>query len=178
MPSTLVHSDEPKTNALVAPDLLIEKSYTFIVVSSVQGSSRFMKTVEGEPMEEEPPPKFERYFGAALFSCGIAWLWDFVASIYFPGQTALNLTLISALVYLEAAFLGAFGLTRRMLAKHVHVGIRVGLGAWMTNMVFRLILFQLAEALWGIAVYFASFVVGGFLGGLFARALHKTGGKS
>lgn len=125
-------------------------------------------------MKTEPLPSFERYFGAALFSCGIAWLWDYVASVYFPGQAALNLTLLSTLVYFEAAFLGAFGLTRRMLAKHIHVGIRVGFGAWMTNMVFRLIVFELAEALWGVAIYLTTFVAGGFLGGLFAKRLHRA----
>jgi len=66
-------------------------------------------------------------------------------------------------------------LTRRMLARHIHVGIRVGFGAWMTNMVFRLIVFELAEALWGVAIYLTSFVAGGFLGGLFAKRLHRTG---
>jgi len=123
----------------------------------------------------EPLPSFERYFGAALFSCGIVWFWDYVASLYFPGQAALNLTLLSTLVYFEATFLGALGLTRRMLARHIHVGIRVGFGAWMTNMVFRLIVFELAEALWGVAIYLTSFVAGGFLGGLFAKRLHRTG---
>ncbi len=125
-------------------------------------------------MKKEPLPGFESYFGAALFTCGIAWFWDYVSSLYFPGQAALNLTLLSALVYLEAALLGAFGLTRKMLTKHIHVGIRVGFGAWMTNMVFRLIVFELAEALWGVAIYLASFVVGGFLGGLLARMLHRA----
>jgi len=126
-------------------------------------------------MKPEPLPSFESYFGAALFACGIAWFWDYVASIYFPGQAALNLTLLSALVYLEAAFLGAFGLARRILGKHIHVGIRVGLGAWMTNMVFRLIVFELAEALWGAVIYLAGFMVGGFLGGFFAKKFHGAG---
>jgi len=125
-------------------------------------------------MKGEPLPSFESYFGAALFTCGIAWFWDYIAALYFPGRTALNLTLLSALVYLEAALLGAFGLTRRMLAKHIHVGIRVGFGAWMTNMVFRLIIFELAEALWGVAIYLMSFMVGGFLGGFFAKMLHRV----
>ncbi|MFH0848266.1 MAG: hypothetical protein V1857_02025 [archaeon] len=127
---------------------------------------------ECRQMMREQLPVFEKYFGAAVFACGIAWFWDYVASLYFPGQVALNLTLLSAVVYLEAAFLGAFGLTRRMLAKHVHVGIRVGVGAWLTNMVFRLIVFELAEAIWGSPVYFGGFVTGGLLGGLFAKKLH------
>ncbi len=125
-------------------------------------------------MKEEALPRFESYFGAALFTCGIAWFWDYVSSIYFPGRTALNLTLLSAFVYLEAALLGAFGLTRRMLVKHIYVGVRVGFGAWMTNMVFRLIIFELGEALWGVAIYLASFMGGGFLGGLFAKILHRA----
>jgi len=124
-------------------------------------------------MKKEPAPGFETYFGAALFTCGIVWFWDYVSSVYFPGQAALNLTFLSAAVYLEAAFLGAFGLTRRMLTRHIHVGIRVGFGAWMTNMVFRLIVFELGEALWGVAIYLASLTAGGFLGGFLARALHK-----
>jgi len=126
-------------------------------------------------MKPESLPSFGGYFGAALFTCGIIWFWDYVASIYFPGQTALNLTLLSALVYLEAAFLGAFGLARKMQVKHIHVGMRVGFGAWMTNMVFRLIVFGLSEALWGVIIYLVSFVVGGLLGGLFARRLHGVG---
>lgn len=123
---------------------------------------------------------FESYLGAAAFACGITWFWDFFVSFYFPGQTALNLTLLSTLVYLEAAFLGAFGLTRRMWAKQIHVGIRVGLGTWVANMVFRLIMFGLDEALWGVVVYLVGFMIGGFLGGLFAKALHKpdASGKS
>jgi len=131
-------------------------------------------------MKPESLPSFGSYFGAALFTCGITWFWDYVASIYFPGQTALNLTLLSALVYLEAAFLGAFGLARKMQVKHIHVGMSVGFGAWMTNMVFRLIVFGLPEALLGVIIYLVSFVVGGILGGLFARRLHgvEAGEKS
>lgn len=112
-------------------------------------------------------------------TCGITWAWDYVSALYFPGQTALNLTLLSGLVYLEAALLGAFGLTRRMPENHIHVAVRVGLGAWMTNMVFRLIVFELAEALWGVVIYFVSFMAGGFLGGLCASLLHRkdTGKK-
>lgn len=132
---------------------------------------------EDRPLKEEPLPSFESYFGAALFTCGIVWFWDYVSSLFFPGQAALNLTLISALVYVEAAFLGAFGLTRRRLTKHVHVGVRIGFGVWMTNMVFRLIIFKLAEALWGVAIYLTGFMLGGFLGGAFARMLHRTDGS-
>jgi hypothetical protein len=131
-------------------------------------------------MKEKLSPRLEKYVGAAAFACGIAWFWDFLASLYFPGETALNLTLLSALVYLEAAFLSAFGLTRKMRTRQIHVGIRVGLGTWMTNMVFRLIVFELNEALWGMVIYFFGFMIGGFLGGLFARAFHRpdTSGKS
>jgi len=110
-------------------------------------------------------PDFESLFGAALFVCGITWAWDWVSSIYFPGQTALNLTLFSALVYTESAFLGAFGLSRRYNDR-VAVGLRVGLGAFLTNTVFRMIVFDIVEALWGVVVYFLSFMVGGLLGGL------------
>jgi hypothetical protein len=131
--------------------------------------------VEGGSMKPESMPGFENYFGAALFACGITWFWDYVASMYFPGQAALNLTLLSALVYMEAAFLGAFGLARRLLSKHMNVGLRVGFGAWMTNMVFRLIVFELAEALYGMVVYMVGFIVGGILGGLFARKFHGAG---
>lgn len=129
---------------------------------------------EERRMKGKLPASFESYLGAAAFACGVTWFWDYFASFYFPGQMALNLTFLSALVYLEAAFLSAFGLTRRMQAKQIPVGIRVGLGTWMTNMVFRLIIFELDEALWGVAVYFVSFMIGGFLGGLFAKTLHKA----
>jgi len=122
----------------------------------------------------EPLPSFERYFGAALLTCGIVWLWDFIASLFFPGQAALNLTLLSAMVYTQAAFLGALGLTRRMFENHVHVGIRVGLIALAVNMIFRLIVFDLGEAMWGLVVYLASFIAGGFLGGLFAKIINKS----
>ena len=131
-------------------------------------------------MAGEDLPRFESYLGAAALACGVTWLWDYFASLYFPGQTALNFTLLSALIYLEAAFLGAFGLTRRRLTKHLHVGVRAGIGAWMTNMVFRLIVFDLSEALWGVLVYLTSFLVGGCLGGLFASMIHRgeAGAKS
>ena len=129
-------------------------------------------------MKRGLPASFENYVGAAAFACGITWFWDYVASLYFPGQVALNLTLFSASVYLEAAFLSAFGLTRRMQEKQVHVGIRVGLGTWIANMFFRLVVFELNEALWGVVVYFVSFMIGGLLGGLFSRVLHKSGSQT
>jgi len=125
-------------------------------------------------MRGKLPASFENYLGAAAFVCGITWFWDYFASLYFPGQVALNLTLLSALVYVEAAFLGAFGLTRKMQGKQVPVGIRVGVGSWMTNMFFRLIVFELDEAFWGVAVYLLSFVVGGFLGGLFSKMINRS----
>jgi len=124
-------------------------------------------------MAAEALPSFENYLGAAALACGITWIWDYFASFYFPGQAALNLTLLSFVVYLEGAFFGAFGLTRRRLTKHLHVGIRVGIGAWMTNMVFRLIVFSFSEALWGVLVYLASFLLGGSLGGLLAYVIHR-----
>jgi hypothetical protein len=123
-------------------------------------------------MKTEQLPGFDQYFGAALLACGITWLWDYVASLYFPGQTALNFTLLSALVYLEAAFLAAFGLTRKVPVKHIPIGLRVGFGAWIANTVFRLILFELGEALWGVVLYLATFVLGGFLGGFLGKKLH------
>jgi hypothetical protein len=123
-------------------------------------------------MNPRPYPVFESYFGAAMLVCGITWFWDYASSLYFPGQGALNLTLLSAAVYLEAAMIGAFTLTRRILSKHFHVGMRVGLGAWMANTVLRLILFELGEALGGVVIYFGSFMIGGFLGGLLGRVFH------
>lgn len=116
-------------------------------------------------------PSFESYIGAALLACGITWFWDFVSSLYFPGQTAVNLTIVSALVYLEAAFLGAFGLARRISDDRVHIGIRVGVWAFLVNAAFRLILFDLFEALWGVIVYLTCFTLGGLLGGLFASKI-------
>jgi len=120
-------------------------------------------------MGSESSPTFESYFGAALVTCGITWFWDYASSLYFPGQTALNLTLLSATVYLEAAMIGAFGLTRRISTRHIDVGVRVGLGAWIGNALFRLVLFELGEALWGVVVYLLSFLGGGVVGGLLGR---------
>lgn len=129
-------------------------------------------------MKGKLPARFEHYVGAAAFACGITWFWDFFTSLYFPGQVALNLTLLSALVYVEAAFLAAFGLTRRFREKQIPVGIRVGLGTWMANMFFRLIVFDLNEAFWGVVVYLISFMIGGLLGGLFSRVLDKSGSQT
>jgi len=117
-------------------------------------------------------PKFESYFGAALVACGIAWIWDFVSSIYFAGQIALNLTIISSLVYLEAGFLGAFVLARKLPENHMIIGLRAGFGAFLVNLTFRLILFELAEALGGVIIYLISFTIGGMLGGLLAKKIH------
>jgi hypothetical protein len=114
----------------------------------------------------------ESYFGAALVVCGIAWIWDFVASIYFAGQIALNLTIISSLVYLEAGFLVAFVLTRTLPKNHMLIGLRAGFYAFLVNLAFRLILFELTEALWGIVIYLISFTIGGMLGGLLAMKFH------
>jgi hypothetical protein len=96
--------------------------------------------------------KFEKYFGAVLIACGITWIWDFISSIYFAGQIALNLTIISSLVYLEASFIGAFLLVRKLPKNHIIIGLRVGIGAFLVNIAFRLILFELAEALGGVVV--------------------------
>ncbi len=116
-------------------------------------------------------PRMEGYVGAALVICGITWTWDFVASIYFAGQMALNLTIISSLVYLEAGFIGAFMLTRRLPKNHMNVGLRIGLYAFLVNLAFRMILFELWEALWGVVIYFISFTIGGMLGGIFAKKI-------
>lgn len=114
-------------------------------------------------------PKFESYFGAVLIACGVTWLWDFVSSIYFAGQMALNLTIISSFVYLEAGFIGAFILARKLPKDHVLIGLRAGFGTFLVNLAFRLILFELAEALGGVVIYFISFTIGGMLGGLLAK---------
>jgi putative membrane protein (TIGR04086 family) len=117
-------------------------------------------------------PKFEGYFGAALVACGVAWIWDFISSIYFAGQIALNLTIISSLVYLEAGFLGAFVLARKLPENHMIIGLRAGFGAFLVNLAFRLILFELAEALGGVIIYLISFTIGGMLGGVLAKKIH------
>jgi putative membrane protein (TIGR04086 family) len=116
-------------------------------------------------------PRMEGYVGAALVICGIAWIWDFVASIYFAGQMALNLTIISSLVYLEASFIGAFVLTRKLPKNQMLIGLRAGLYAFLINLAFRMILFELWEALWGVVIYFISFTIGGMLGGIFAKKI-------
>jgi hypothetical protein len=115
--------------------------------------------------------RMESYIGAALVICGIVWIWDFVASIYFAGQMALNLTIISSLVYLEAGLIGAFLLTRKILKNHLNIGLRIGLYAFLVNLAFRMILFELWEALWGVVIYFISFTIGGMLGGIFAKKI-------
>jgi len=108
-------------------------------------------------------PKFESYFGAVLIACGVTWLWDFA------GQMALNLTIISSFVYLEAGFIGAFILARKLPKDHVLIGLRAGFGTFLVNLAFRLILFELAEALGGVVIYFISFTIGGMLGRLLAK---------
>jgi len=136
-------------------------------------NNRYSKKLrERQVVMKTPEPRIESYFGAALVICGVAWIWDFVASIYFAGQTALNLTIISSIVYLEAGFLGAFLLTRRLPKDHVAIGLRAGLYAFLVNLAFRMILFELMEALWGIIIYLVSFTIGGMLGGILARRTH------
>lgn len=130
--------------------------------------------LEDIKMSRDISLSFEKYFSVALVVCGISWFWDYVSSLFFPGQTALNLTIISALVYMEAALIGAYGFTRRIPFKQISVGIKVGLGAFMVNTVFRLIVFEIVEALWGLIIYFTSFVVGGLIGGLIGKKLHST----
>ncbi|MDP2901418.1 MAG: hypothetical protein Q8O47_10695 [Candidatus Bathyarchaeota archaeon] len=114
-------------------------------------------------------PGFESYFGTALFTCGIIWLWDYISSIFFPGQTALNLTLLSSFIYLEASFIGAYGLTRKKLQNQVNIGLRAGIAAFLVNLVFRMIVFDITEALWGLIIYLVFLIIGGALGGLFAK---------
>jgi len=116
---------------------------------------------------------FESYFGAALFTCGIIWVWDYIASIFFPGQTALNLTLLSAFIYLEASFIGAYGLTRKRPQNQVNIGLRAGIAAFLVNLVFRLIVFDIGEALWGLIIYLIFLIIGGALGGLFAKKINS-----
>jgi hypothetical protein len=50
--------------------------------------------------------------------------------------------------------------------------LRVGFGAFLVNLAFRLILFELAEALWGVIIYLISLTMGGMLGGLLASKVH------
>jgi len=117
---------------------------------------------------------FESYFGVALFTCGIIWLWDYLSSLFFPGQTALNLTLLSSFIYLEASFIGAYGLARKRLQNQVNIGLRVGIAAFLVNLVFRLIVFDLIEALWGVIIYLIFLIIGGALGGLFAKRVTEN----
>lgn len=116
---------------------------------------------------------FESYFGVALFTCGIIWLWDYLSSLFFPGQTALNLTLLSSFIYLEASFIGAYGLARKRLQNQVNIGLRVGIAAFLVNLVFRMIVFEIAEALWGLIIYLIFLIIGGALGGLFTKKLNS-----
>jgi len=116
-------------------------------------------------------PGFESYFGAALFTCGIIWLWDYISSLFFPGEAALNLTILSAFIILEAGFIGAFGLTRKMEQNQVNIGLKVGVAAFLVNLVFRMIVFEIAQALWGVVIYLIFLPIGGVLGGLFAKKI-------
>jgi uncharacterized protein YneF (UPF0154 family) len=117
---------------------------------------------------------FENYFGAALFTCGIVWIWDYISSIFFPGQAAINLTILSASIYLEAGFIGAFGLTRKRLQNQVNIGLRAGISAFLLNLVFRTILFEINEALYGLIIYLIFLIVGGVLGGFFAKKITEN----
>jgi hypothetical protein len=119
-------------------------------------------------------PGFESYFGAALFTCGIIWVWDYISSLFFPGQAALNLTLLSSFIYLEASFIGSYGLTRKKLQNQVNIGLRAGIAAFLVNQVFRLIVFDLIEALWGVIIYLIFLIIGGALGGLFAKRVTEN----
>jgi hypothetical protein len=119
-------------------------------------------------------PGFEEYFGAALFTCGIVWLWDYIASIFFPGQAALNLTILSSFIFLEASFIGAYGLTRKKLQNQVKIGLKVGISAFVVNLIFRTIVFEINEALWGLVIYLVFLIIGGVLGGLFAKRLSEN----
>jgi hypothetical protein len=119
-------------------------------------------------------PGFESYFGAALFTCGIIWVWEYLSSLFFPGQTALNLTLLSSFIYLEASFIGAYGLTRKKLQNQVNIGLRVGIAAFLVNLAFRLIVFEIAEALYGLIIYLIFLIIGGVLGGLFAKRITEN----
>ena len=115
-------------------------------------------------------PGFEEYFGAALVVCGILWIWDYISSIFFPGQTSLNLTILSFFVWLEAGFIGAYGLTRKMV-NQIDRGLKVGVAAFLVNQAFRLIVFEIDQALYGWIIYLISLLIGGTIGGLFAKRM-------
>jgi hypothetical protein len=117
-------------------------------------------------------PGFEGYFGAALFTCGIVWLWDYISSLFFPAETSLNLTLLTSFVCLEASFIGAYGLTRKRSQNQVNIGLRAGIAAFLVNLTFRMIVFEIGEALWGLVIYFIFLIIGGVLGGLFAKKIY------
>ncbi len=117
-------------------------------------------------------PGFEEYFGAALIVCAILWIWDYISSIFFPGQAALNLTILSFFVWLEAGFIGAYGLTRKM-GNQIDKGLKVGVAAFLVNMAFRLIVFDFNQALHGWIIYLVSLLIGGTLGGLFAKKISE-----
>ena len=109
--------------------------------------------------------------------CGIAWVWGFMTSEFFPEHASLSLNLVSFTVYLEAATIGAFGLARRTFKGPMKIGLRVGLRvgfeAWVINMVFRFIIFDLANALDGVILFLISFMLGGVLGGLLGGLVRK-----
>jgi hypothetical protein len=119
-------------------------------------------------------PGFEGYFGAALLTCGIVWAWDYVASLFFPSQAALNLTVLSSFTYFLAGFIGAFALTRKKQVDQVQIGLCAGAAAFAVNIVFRMIVFEITEALWGVVIYAVFLIIGGGVGGFFARKIVGT----
>ncbi len=122
----------------------------------------------------EREPGFDGYFGAALLTCGIVWVWDYIASIFFPTQAALNLTLLSSIFYLEAGFIGAYALTRKLSKNQAIIGVKAGVAAFLVNAVFRMIVFDISEALWGVIIYMIFLIIGGALGGTFSQKMSKN----
>ena len=119
-------------------------------------------------------PAFEQYLGASFLVCGITWVWGFLTSEYFPGHASLSLNLVSLVVYIEAASIGAFGLARGAFKGSVRIGMRVGIGAWIVNMTFRFIVFNLASALDGLILFLIGFMIGGTLGGFLGSFIRKS----
>lgn len=125
-------------------------------------------------VKSDQPLKVGGFLGAVLLACGLTWLWDFISSLYFPGIAAWNLTIVSLFFYAESSLIGAYSLTRHIIEGHIRAGVRVGLAVWALNLAFRLILFNLAEALWGLIIYFVGFLLGGVLGGFLGKRLGQT----
>ncbi len=53
------------------------------------------------------------------------------------------------------------GLLVRRPQNQVNIGLRAGIAAFLVNLVFRMIVFEIGEALWGLIIYLIFLIIGG-----------------